>query len=236
MVLKPGKMRRVAPEMAGRHVVVLAADHPTQAREIALRHVGVNAIAAVGLGRIDTMRIEGRRCLFGVSRLDVGWRGGDSVHLGDDGHYCECGISGKNARQLAVIGGVGLVGGREAADRGRESRAECVRGGDHPPSWPQRQSSVHVAAAVRGCRVGSASRTGRDRTGDDRFGERARGSAGTLGDTRADRDRAVSWDAHHRRRGCRGGSAGARHQSAVAAMIPIAAGARVWIAYSCISL
>jgi hypothetical protein len=61
MVLEPGGVRGIAAEMLGGHAVMLAADHPTQAREIALSHVGVNAVTTVGVRMIDALGFESRR-------------------------------------------------------------------------------------------------------------------------------------------------------------------------------
>ena len=55
VILQPCGVVRVLVQIAGADVVVLPADHTTQAREERLRHVGVLAMVAVDFGVVHTV-------------------------------------------------------------------------------------------------------------------------------------------------------------------------------------
>jgi hypothetical protein len=58
VILQPSGVIRVLVKVAVRNVVVLPADHTTQAREVAFNHVGVLAVAvAVGERMVDAARL-----------------------------------------------------------------------------------------------------------------------------------------------------------------------------------
>src|ERR1700729_1358049 len=58
VVLEPRGMSSIGAEIFAAHRVMLAADHPAQAGEIAFGEIGVDAILAIGLGMIDPLELK----------------------------------------------------------------------------------------------------------------------------------------------------------------------------------
>jgi len=69
MVFEPGGVRRVTAEMLGRHTVMLAADHPAEAREVAFCHIGVNTVLAIGVRMVDVLCLKDWRQEIPVRNL-----------------------------------------------------------------------------------------------------------------------------------------------------------------------
>jgi hypothetical protein len=61
MIFEPRGMGGISIQMFWRDGMMLAADHTPEAGEIAFRKVCVDAVVAVGVGMVDTLRLECRR-------------------------------------------------------------------------------------------------------------------------------------------------------------------------------
>src|SRR4029078_4390295 len=59
MIFEPAGMRAIGIELGGFDAMMLAADHAPQPCEVALCKIGVSAVEAVSLGRIDPFHREG---------------------------------------------------------------------------------------------------------------------------------------------------------------------------------
>ena len=60
MVLQPGGVRGIGAKKPAADLVVLPADHAPKPGKETLRQIGVDAVAAVGIGMVDAVDIERR--------------------------------------------------------------------------------------------------------------------------------------------------------------------------------
>ena len=60
MILQPGGVRRIGAKKSAANFVVLSADHAPEPGKETFRQIGVDAVAAVGVGMVDAVNIEPR--------------------------------------------------------------------------------------------------------------------------------------------------------------------------------
>ena len=60
MILQPGGVRSIGAKKSAANFVVLPADHAPEPGKETLRQIGVDAVAAVGVGMVDAVNIEPR--------------------------------------------------------------------------------------------------------------------------------------------------------------------------------